>query len=204
MTGWSLASWPVKLGAEHAGAIWPTRKYTLVDVRQHGQTEYWLLRVSVTKGEPWPAPDEAPRGLVAAAAGGGGVTSTERLVAALEQVRAPKAMIVAARAGCYHDFESESATPIHDLVRDARAAGFHAIAQRAIEGEFEATDEESDAWAANQTGEDADVLARLAGARTLAEAIAALGLDPTEEVRQAIVGGGDLEELALRHMRRGR
>lgn len=47
------------------------------------------------------------------------------------------------------------------------------------------------------------VLERLGQAGTLEEAMAVLGLKPTDEVREAIVGGVDLE-LALRHVRRGR
>lgn len=52
----------------------------------------------------------------------------------------------AARAGRYDDFESESATPIADLMRDLSAAGNHKLANRAMNGEFDATKEEADAW----------------------------------------------------------
>lgn len=76
------------------------------------------------------------------------MTTAERLACALEQGRAPKAMVTAARAGCYDDFRSESATPIMDLVRDLRAAKLEAMAQRAMDGEFDATKEEAEAWAA--------------------------------------------------------
>jgi hypothetical protein len=47
-------------------------------------------------------------------------------------------MIDDASRGRYDDFESDSATPIMDLVRDSRAAGLDDIAQRAINGEFDA------------------------------------------------------------------
>lgn len=76
------------------------------------------------------------------------MTTTERLALALERANAPKAMITAARAGCYDDFKSESATPCMDLVRDLRQAGLTYLAERAMRGEFDATREESDAWAA--------------------------------------------------------
>lgn len=52
----------------------------------------------------------------------------------------------AARAGRYDDFESESATPIVDLVRDLRAAGKNDLAVRAMNGEWDGTKEEGDAW----------------------------------------------------------
>lgn len=94
--------------------------------------------------------------------------TTERLALALEAANAPKAMVVAARAGCYDDFKSESASPISDLVRDLYAAAREAdittrslllrLAQRAKLGEFDATREEADAWAASQTGEMAMLL----------------------------------------------
>jgi hypothetical protein len=51
-----------------------------------------------------------------------------------------------AEFGRYDDFESESATPIFDLVRDLRARGFAKLAKRAMNGEWDATKEESDAW----------------------------------------------------------
>lgn len=73
--------------------------------------------------------------------------TTERLARALEAANAPKAMIVAARAGCYDDFKSESATPCMDLVRDLTQAGLTFLAERATDGEFDATPAESEAWA---------------------------------------------------------
>ena len=52
----------------------------------------------------------------------------------------------AARAGRYDDFESESATPMVDLVRDLQAAGRHDLAKRAMGGEFDGTEQEAEAW----------------------------------------------------------
>jgi hypothetical protein len=60
----------------------------------------------------------------------------------------------AARLGEYDDFESESATPIADLVRDLRAKGEDDLARRAIDGEWDATPEESEAWAASPEGRE--------------------------------------------------
>lgn len=43
----------------------------------------------------------------------------------------------AARAGRYADFESESATPISDLVRELQTVGEAELAERAMNGEFD-------------------------------------------------------------------
>ena len=74
------------------------------------------------------------------------MTTKERLAQTLEQAQAPKALITAARAGCYDDFESESATPISDLVRDLQEAKLMSLAQRAMDGEFDSTKEEAATW----------------------------------------------------------
>ena len=58
----------------------------------------------------------------------------------------------AARLGGYDDFESESATPIADLVRDLRAKGAHDLARRAMHGEWDCTTEEADVWANSAEG----------------------------------------------------
>ena len=51
-----------------------------------------------------------------------------------------------ARVGVFDDYESESATPIIDLVRALTAAGCPELADRARNGEWDATKEEADAW----------------------------------------------------------
>ena len=58
----------------------------------------------------------------------------------------------AARAGRFDDFESESATPIVDLVTALRATGHEDLANRAIEGEWDSTAVESEAWVASPEG----------------------------------------------------
>ena len=58
-----------------------------------------------------------------------------------------------ARDGRYDDFESESATPIADLVSDLRAIGQEGLAKRAINGEWDSTEAESEAWAASPDGQ---------------------------------------------------
>jgi hypothetical protein len=70
----------------------------------------------------------------------------ERLASALDEAGAPIGMVKAANAGEYDDYESESATPISDLVRDCLRHGLKGIANRAMDGEFDGTKEESQAW----------------------------------------------------------
>lgn len=93
------------------------------------------------------------------------INSKERLAAALAETGDPKLtkMIERARAGYYHDFESPLATPIMELVKDLRRAGRHDLAKRAAEGEFDATKEEADAWAASPEGQE--TFRRLMGGR---------------------------------------
>jgi hypothetical protein len=83
------------------------------------------------------------------------IPTTERLACALEAAGAPQDMIARARGGFYDDFKSDLATPIVQLVQDAHAIGLKDIAQRAMKGEFDATKEESDAWAQSPEGEAA-------------------------------------------------
>lgn len=82
------------------------------------------------------------------------LTTPERLAKALEDAIAPSWMVAKARQGGYDDFKSESATPIGDLVRDAQANGLRDIRRRAEAGEFDATVEEADAWAASEDGQE--------------------------------------------------
>ena len=52
----------------------------------------------------------------------------------------------AARAGQYDDYESESPTPIHDLVADLLRARRKDLAQRAASGEWDGTEAEARRW----------------------------------------------------------
>lgn len=74
------------------------------------------------------------------------MTTKEKLAVALNESGAPTAMVELAMAGAYDDFESNSATPINDLIRDSRLAGLDDITQRAMNGDFDGTKEESQAW----------------------------------------------------------
>lgn len=65
------------------------------------------------------------------------MNAKEKLVQALTEAGASPTMIKFAQGGGYGDFESESATPIMNLVADCRIAGLNDIAQRAMDGEFD-------------------------------------------------------------------
>jgi hypothetical protein len=73
-------------------------------------------------------------------------------------------MAEAAEHGRYDDYQSESATPCIDLVNHLHAAGAHELAERAKRGEWDATKEEADAWAASPDGHAA--FAQLIGAQS--------------------------------------
>jgi hypothetical protein len=77
------------------------------------------------------------------------IPTTERLARALEAAGAPQA-----RGGFYDEFKSDLATPIVQLVQDARKAGVEGIAERAIDGEFDATPEEGDEWMMSPEGQE--------------------------------------------------
>lgn len=74
------------------------------------------------------------------------IPTTERLAALLKQSGCPTDMVDRARSGYYDDYKSPLATPIVQLVNDLRTLGKEALAQRAIDGEFDATHGESEAW----------------------------------------------------------
>jgi hypothetical protein len=66
------------------------------------------------------------------------MTAKQRLATALTDAGAPDSMVQDALMGRYDDFESESATPIIDLVRACTRIGLVDIAERAKDGEFDA------------------------------------------------------------------
>ena len=70
----------------------------------------------------------------------------ERLAQTLEANGASDEMIKNARLGMYDDFISPLPNPIMHLVSDLREEGLHDLAQQAMDGEFDATKEEADAW----------------------------------------------------------
>lgn len=64
-------------------------------------------------------------------------------------------MAARAEAGYYSDFGSPLATPCIQLAHDLKAVGAEAVLARHMNGEFDATREESDAWAASPEGQEA-------------------------------------------------
>lgn len=84
-----------------------------------------------------------------------GLWSTERLVVDLVGAHAPDSLVVAARDDAFHDFKSDSATPIIDLVHECERHGLHSIAKRARSGDYDATKQEADEWAASPDGQRA-------------------------------------------------
>lgn len=84
-----------------------------------------------------------------------GDRSTDKLVAALREAGAPADMVIRATGNAFHDFKSQSATPIIDLVRECERLGLSDIAERARGGEFDATKAEADEWMRGPEGQQA-------------------------------------------------
>lgn len=74
------------------------------------------------------------------------MSTKERLAKELTDAHAPEWLIRNAQNGMYDDFESSEVNPIMTLVQDCRCAGLEPIAQRAMNGEFDASNEEAEAW----------------------------------------------------------
>jgi hypothetical protein len=60
-----------------------------------------------------------------------------------------------AETGEFDDYADTYACPITQLYSELTAAGFTKFAARVANGEFDATKEESDEWAASPSGQDA-------------------------------------------------
>lgn len=80
--------------------------------------------------------------------------SQKKLAAALLEAGAPGEMVAKALANHYHDFLSPLAMPEMALVEEARAQGLTSIVEGVLEGRWDATKEESDAWAASPDGQE--------------------------------------------------
>lgn len=79
----------------------------------------------------------------------------EILATALREAGLPT-MADLALTGYYHDYESPLDTPDLQLERDLRAVGTpaaEAVRQRHLNGDFDASTEESDAWASSPEGQ---------------------------------------------------
>ncbi len=81
------------------------------------------------------------------------IPTTIKLARALITAEAPDEMVGKAVTGYYDDFKSQRADNIVALVEDARRAGLSDIMERAINGEFDSTREESEAWARSPEGQ---------------------------------------------------
>jgi hypothetical protein len=80
--------------------------------------------------------------------------TTELLALELDKANLPE-MAKKAREGYYHDFLSPLATPCIQLERDLAAIATPAamaLRKRHLNGDFDATKEESDAWAESPDG----------------------------------------------------
>jgi len=81
------------------------------------------------------------------------LATSEKLARDLESVKAPRIMIERARNKYYDDYLSPLADPIVQLVNDAHNHGLNMIAQDAMDGKYDGSKEESDAWAASADGQ---------------------------------------------------
>jgi hypothetical protein len=93
------------------------------------------------------------------------VKTSERLAERLEKVGLLE-LAVRARKGDFSDYESTSATPKLDLIRELWKYPFpeaRAIRQQVIDGEFDETREESEEWA--KTPEAQEIFRRLFGGK---------------------------------------
>lgn len=91
--------------------------------------------------------------------------SSERLARELDRIGQPE-MAAKARANQYHDFLSDSATPMMDLAHELaligpRSASAAELRKRCIDGEFDAPDDEAEEWASSD--EAKDLFGELAG-----------------------------------------
>ena len=83
----------------------------------------------------------------------------ERLARYLESEGVASWVVNNARAGRYDDFDDGGAKfPQIEAVKGLRSIGRVDIVKLIIDGEFDSTKRESDAWAAKQTGEVANIL----------------------------------------------
>lgn len=82
-----------------------------------------------------------------------GEPTTAFLARVLADLDAPEWMVTLASEGHYDDFKSPLATPELQLHQDAKANGLLQIAAWVEEGVFDATREESAAWARSPEGQ---------------------------------------------------
>lgn len=81
--------------------------------------------------------------------------TTVKLARALKEAGAQEKLIRQAIDGYYDDFKSPLAMPLMALVNECQGLGFLDVARRVMEGEFDSTREESDAWMRSPDGQAA-------------------------------------------------
>ena len=83
-----------------------------------------------------------------------GEATTDFLARVLTDEGAPEWMVSYARDGHYDDFKSPLAMPEHQLLADARENDLPLIAECVMQGVFDSTKAESDAWAKSPEGQE--------------------------------------------------
>ena len=73
-------------------------------------------------------------------------SSRDKLVLALRIENAPEYMIERAKNGYYSDYDSPLEMPCVQLVNDCHKLGLTNVTERAKNGDFDATKQESDEW----------------------------------------------------------
>jgi hypothetical protein len=81
--------------------------------------------------------------------------TTERLAVALEALDDNRlvGMIHRARHGYYDDYKSTLVQPLVTLVKELHSFGLPGMVQRVIDGEFDSTKKEAEAWANSPEGQ---------------------------------------------------
>jgi hypothetical protein len=112
--------------------------------------------------------------------------TVKKLVDALEKSNAPGWMVRKAERGQYHDFLSDSATPILDLVRDCdKTKGLKKFSRRTRAGEFDATHAEGERWAKGQADPET---------RKILEAFGRVDPEPAAQDEEPDEGSDDSDE----------
>jgi hypothetical protein len=106
--------------------------------------------------------------------------TTEILARALEETgdAGLAGMVERARAGEFHDFLSPHAFPEVTLMEELRAKGYSGLAQRVVNGDFDASPAESAAWGASPDGQATFAEATGGKLGTFAQDIVAGNVDP--------------------------
>lgn len=118
-------------------------------------------------------------------------STREKLARAMAEAGVPSQAIRQARAGYYDDYLSPNPFAIGTLVNDLEANGFSALAERARNGEFDGTKEESDAWAKSEEGQAvfAELLGGISAATFTSRAKQGGKATAVKEARESGEGG---------------